>query len=62
MLSNVTATVCAVFVVRDALFVAISLVNLLGCGAAAVIAARRRAQWRAVRAARLARSREEVAP
>jgi hypothetical protein len=49
VLSNVTATVYAVLVVRDALFVAISLVNLLGCGAVALIAARRRAQWRAVR-------------
>jgi hypothetical protein len=49
VLSNVTATVYAVLVVRDALFVAISLVNLLGCAAVAVIAARRRAQWRAVR-------------
>lgn len=49
VLSNVTATVYAVLVVRDAFFVAISLVNLLGCAAVAVIAARRRAQWRAFR-------------
>lgn len=49
VLSNVTATVYAVLVVRDAFFVAISLVNLFGCAAVTAIAARRRSQWRAVR-------------
>ena len=45
-LSNVTAITYGVAVIRDGFFVAISLINLLGCGAVAVIAARRRAQWR----------------
>jgi hypothetical protein len=49
VLSNVAATAYAVVVVRDALFIVASLLKLLGCGAAALIAARRRARWRAVR-------------
>ena len=49
MLSNVAATAYAVVVVRDALFIVASLLKLLGCGAAALIAARRRVRWRAVR-------------
>lgn len=47
VLSNLTATVYGVLVVRDGFFVAISLVNLAGCGAVAAIAALRRAQWKA---------------
>lgn len=47
VLSNLTATVYGVLVVRDGFFVAISLVNLAGCGAVAAIAAWRRVQWKA---------------
>ena len=46
VLSNLTATVYGVLVVRDGFFVAISLVNLAGCSAVAAIAAWRRAQWK----------------
>lgn len=49
VLSNLTATVYGVLVVRDGFFVAISLVNLAGCGVVAAIAAWRRAQWKARR-------------
>ena len=45
-LSNVTATAYGALVVQDTFFVAISLVNLAGCSAVALIAARRRGQWR----------------
>lgn len=45
-LSNVTATAYGALVVQDGFFVAISLVNLTGCSAVALIAARRRGQWR----------------
>ena len=47
VLSNLTATLYGALVVQDVFFVAISLVNLAGCGAVASIAAWRRAQWRA---------------
>ena len=46
VLSNATAVVYAVLVVRDLLFLFITLVNLVGCGLVAVIAARRRWQWK----------------
>ncbi len=47
VLSNVTATLYGVLVVQDGLFVTISLVNLIGCAAVTLIAARRRIQWHA---------------
>lgn len=50
VLSNLTATVYGVLAVRDVLFVAISLINLTGCGLVVLIAARRRTQWRSQRA------------
>ncbi|MET0505831.1 MAG: hypothetical protein ABWZ85_10915, partial [Luteibacter sp.] len=43
VLSHVAALFYGVLVIQDGLFVAITLVNLVGCGAVAVIAARRRA-------------------
>lgn len=45
-LSNVTATAYGVLVVQDFYFVAISVVNLAGCSTVAIIAARRRVQWK----------------
>ncbi|RZI78148.1 MAG: hypothetical protein EOP80_02130 [Variovorax sp.] len=46
VLSNLTATAYGVLVLGDGLFVAISVVNLIGCGLVAAVAARRRAQWK----------------
>ena len=46
VLSHVTAAFYGVLVVKDGLFLAITMINLLGCGAVALIAARRRAQWK----------------
>ena len=46
VLSNCTATAYGVLVLGDGLFVAISVVNLIGCGMVAAVAARRRSQWR----------------
>ncbi len=40
--SHVTAAVYGLLVVRDAFFVFVSLVNMLGCGVVSLIAARRR--------------------
>ena len=41
-ISHITATLYGVLVVRDAFFIFVSLVNLGGCAAVTVIAARRR--------------------
>ena len=41
-ISNVAAVLYGMLVVHDAFFVAISTINLIGCGAVTVIAARRR--------------------
>jgi len=46
VLSHITAMVYGLTVVVDGFFVAISIVNLLGCGAVTLIAMRRRSQWR----------------
>jgi hypothetical protein len=46
VLSHVAATAYGLLLVHDVLFVAISLINLAGCGAVAMIAARRRVQWK----------------
>ena len=45
-LSHVMAVLYGLLVVVDGFFVAISLVNLVGCAAIAGIAMRRRGQWR----------------
>jgi len=46
VLSQFTAVIYGLMVVVDGFFVAISIVNLVGCGAVTVIAMRRRSQWK----------------
>lgn len=46
VLSHVAATAYGVLVVHDALFLFITLINLVGCGLVVVIAGRRRWQWK----------------
>lgn len=46
VVSNITTTAYGLLVVRDLPFLMIALLNLGGCGAVAVIAMHRRAQWR----------------
>ncbi|MBS0428869.1 MAG: hypothetical protein JSR41_16440 [Proteobacteria bacterium] len=49
VLSHVAATAYGVLVVKDALFLLITLINFAGCGLVAAIAARRRWQWKQAR-------------
>lgn len=46
VLSQATATLYGIWVLHDLPFVAISLINLVGCGCVTVLALRRRSQWR----------------
>ncbi len=49
VVSQATAMLYGILVLGDLPFVAISLINFLGCGCVTVIALRRRAQWKRTR-------------
>ena len=46
VVSNIATTAYGLLVLRDLPFLLIALLNLSGCGAVAMIAMHRRAQWR----------------